>query len=200
VLQGLRELLHSMPPPHQNTVYSAIHASDGDFAHLVRSLAASALQSAFRGHRARASVRTLRVCQPLIKDAAQMLKSLPDAVLKHFRQILTGENDHEPGAGDSATESSMTPEEQMLEHIVKNGARILKSTPQHIREHLHATLLHDPDSSGSFCQTLVLNRCGPIAMVPSMVLLRSSRRRMRRNLQIMSLAQSLQQLTRVCLL
>ena len=38
-------------------------------------------------------------------------------------------------------------------------------------------LLHDPDSSGSFCQTLVLNRCGQIVMVPSVVDQRSSRRR-----------------------
>ena len=156
VLSGLRKLLQSMPLPHQNTVYSAIHASDGDFAHLVRSLAAGSLQSAFRGHQARASVRSFRVCQTLIRNAAEVLKSLQDAVRQHFLQILTGQSDGQAAARDSGTVSLMTAEEEMLEHIVQNGARLFQSIPRHALRQL----ILDSASPGSFCQTLVLNRCG----------------------------------------
>ena len=162
VLSGLRKLLQSMPLPHQNTVYSAIHASDGDFAHLVRSLAAGSLQSAFRGHQARVFVRSLRVslrvCQPLIRNAAEVLKSLPDAVRQHFLQILTQSDGQAAARGSGSASLVMTPEEEMLEHIVQNGARLLQSIPRHALRQL----LLDSASPGSLCQLLVLNRCGQV--------------------------------------
>lgn len=155
MLSGLRKLLQSMPLPHQNTVYSAIHTSDGAFGHLVRSLAAVSLQSAFRGRQARASVRSLRVCHTLVKNAAEVLKSLPDVLLKHFLQILTAESDGQAAACFPGTVSVMTAEEEMLEHIVQNCARLL-NTPRHVLRQL----LPDSASSQSFCTSLVLNRCG----------------------------------------
>ena len=176
VLQAGRQILRAMPL-RQQTIYSAIQGSDGTFAHLVRSLAATSLQTVWFGHRARVKLRTLRVCDFVVKDAAKLLKSLPDHALGVFREFLSGEQPVQqaggaPGRpgwaarsglranGPSGSGAPTMPEatnEELVDAIISTASGLVRGAPRTVLGHLHAMLLHDPHAAGAFYRNLLVN-------------------------------------------
>ena len=183
-VQGLKQVLHAgrqmlrAMPFRQQTIYSAIQASDGDFAHLVRSLAAASLQTIWQGHRARVKFRTLRVCDLVVRDAAKLMKSLPDHALFQLRAFLSGEQlpERELAAPDSASlepgngqrgdcapallDALSTPRaatSQLVNHVIAGAARLLSNAPHEVMGHLNLMLLRDPHAAGIFYRNLLVN-------------------------------------------
>ena len=90
VLEVARNWLRHLPSPQQHSVYSAIRSSDGDFAELIRGLAACGIQSAFRAHRARSMCRQLGALQQVLKQSASIFDALPVALQHQVRLLLSG--------------------------------------------------------------------------------------------------------------
>ena len=183
VLEVARNWLRHLPSPQQHSVYSAIRSSNGDFAELIRGLAACGIQSAFRAHRARSMCRQLGALQQVLKQSASIFDALPVALQHQVRLLLSGahgvdvehDQDAEERERDAACvlhlDSSRPTQEgdlsdlelDMLRNILSNGSILLKHPD--IGRNLRALLNLDdkdnvtssPSVTKNLCRSLVLH-------------------------------------------
>ena len=182
VLEVARNWLRHLPSPQQHSVYSAIRSSDGDFAELIRGLAACGIQSAFRAHRARSMCRQLGALQQVLKQSASIFDALPVALQQQVRLLLSGSHgvdvEHDQDAKERERDAacvlhldSSRPTQEgdlsdleldMLRNILSNGSILLKHPD--IGRNLRALLILDDKDNVTSSPSLAKNLCRSLVL------------------------------------